>query len=69
LTDFSADQSLGSVSPQPVTKDFFDSHAVLHHRYPDKNFNVALPVGDLLCGTMAKATEADWQAMRLEGIA
>ncbi|MCX7403631.1 MAG: sterol desaturase family protein [Planctomycetia bacterium] len=44
-------------------------HHYLHHRYPNKNFNVALPVGDFLCGTMAKATEADWQAMRAEGIA
>jgi sterol desaturase/sphingolipid hydroxylase (fatty acid hydroxylase superfamily) len=44
-------------------------HHYLHHRYPDKNFNVALPVGDILFGTMAKPTEEDWQAMRLEGIA
>lgn len=44
-------------------------HHYLHHRYPDKNFNVALPAGDFLFGTMAKASEADWQAMRAEGIA
>jgi sterol desaturase/sphingolipid hydroxylase (fatty acid hydroxylase superfamily) len=44
-------------------------HHYLHHRYPDKNFNVALPVGDYLFGTVAKPTAADWQAMRAEGIA
>lgn len=44
-------------------------HHFLHHRYPDKNFNVALPVGDYIFGTVAKPTAADWQAMRAEGIA
>jgi hypothetical protein len=44
-------------------------HHYLHHRYPDKNFNVALPVGDLLFGTMAKASADDWRAMEKEGIA
>jgi len=44
-------------------------HHYLHHRYPDKNFNVALPVGDLLFGTMAKPTPDDWRAMEREGIA
>jgi hypothetical protein len=44
-------------------------HHFLHHRYPDKNFNVAFPIGDFICGTLAKPTEADWEAMRAEGIA
>ena len=44
-------------------------HHFLHHRYPDKNFNVAFPIGDFLFGTVAKPTEADWQAMKAEGIA
>lgn len=44
-------------------------HHYLHHRYPDKNFNVAFPIGDFLFGTIAKATAADWEAMRAEGIA
>jgi hypothetical protein len=44
-------------------------HHYLHHRYPDKNFNVALLAGDFLFGTMAKASDADWQAMKAEGIA
>jgi hypothetical protein len=44
-------------------------HHFLHHRYPNTNFNVALPIGDYLFGTVAKPTAADWQAMRAEGIA
>ena len=44
-------------------------HHYLHHRYPDKNFNVAMPVGDWIFGTAARPTAADWQAMRAEGIA
>ncbi|MFM7136399.1 MAG: hypothetical protein ACKO1M_04925 [Planctomycetota bacterium] len=44
-------------------------HHFLHHRYPDKNFNVAFPIGDFIYGTIAKPTEADWEAMRAEGIA
>lgn len=44
-------------------------HHFLHHRYPNTNFNVALPIGDYLFGTVAKPTTADWQAMRAEGIA
>jgi len=44
-------------------------HHYLHHRYPDKNFNVAFPVGDYIFGTVAKPTAADWQAMQVEGIA
>ena len=44
-------------------------HHYLHHRYPGKNFNVALPVGDYLFGTVAKATAADRVAMQAEGLA
>ena len=44
-------------------------HHYLHHRYPTKNFNVALPVGDYLFGTVAKATPEDILAMQAEGIA
>lgn len=60
------------------TKRFFSNwaaykyvarHHYLHHRYPDKNFNVAFPIGDWLFGTVAKPTEADWAAMAAEGIA
>ena len=48
---------------------FVARHHFLHHRYPDKNFNVAFPVGDFLCGTIATASSDDWEAMRAEGIA
>jgi len=44
-------------------------HHFLHHRYPDKNFNVAFPIGDYLFNTVAKPSEADWEAMAAEGIA
>jgi hypothetical protein len=62
---------------QPVGKPFAKwaafkcvaRHHFLHHRYPDKNFNVALPVGDFIFGTVARPTAADWEAMRAEGIA
>ncbi len=48
---------------------FVARHHFLHHKYPDKNFNVAFPIGDFLCGTIAHPSEADWEAMRAEGIA
>ena len=44
-------------------------HHFLHHRYPDKNFNVAFQIGDWLFNTVAKPSEADWEAMAAEGIA
>ena len=44
-------------------------HHYLHHRYPDKNFNVFLLVGDYVFGTMAKPSEADWAEMRRQGLA
>ena len=44
-------------------------HHYLHHRYPDKNFNVAFPIGDFLYGTIARPSAADWEAMRAEGLA
>jgi hypothetical protein len=48
---------------------FVARHHFLHHRYPDKNFNVAFPVGDWLFGTVAKVSDDDLAAMRAEGIA
>ena len=48
---------------------FVARHHFLHHRYPNENFNVAFPVGDFLCGTIAKASPEDWEAVRAEGIA
>lgn len=43
-------------------------HHYLHHRYPAKNFNVFLLVGDYVFGTMATPTEADWAEMRRQGL-
>lgn len=48
---------------------FVARHHFLHHRYPDKNFNVAFPVGDFIFGTIARVTDKDREAMRAEGIA
>jgi hypothetical protein len=31
---------------------FLNGHHLLHHRYPEKNLNVVLPLGDLLFGTL-----------------
>ncbi len=55
-------------SKWPIHKSLARNH-FLHRRYPDKNFNVALLVGDFLFGTMAKPSHADWQAMKAQGIA
>jgi hypothetical protein len=52
----------------PIYKSLVRHH-YLHHRYPDKNFNVALLAGDFLFGTMAKPSDADWQAMKADGLA
>lgn len=35
----------------------------LHHRYPNKNFNVVFPLADYLLGTNAKANQADRKRM------
>jgi hypothetical protein len=43
-------------------------HHYLHHRYPAKNFNVFLLVGDYVFGTMAKPTAEDWAEMRRQGL-
>ncbi len=48
---------------------FVARHHFLHHRYPSKNFNVAFPLGDFICGTIAHPTADDWLAMQAEGIA
>ena len=38
----------------------------LHHRYPDKNFNVVFPLADYVLGTSACANEVDLQRMQEE---
>jgi len=48
---------------------FMARHHFLHHRHPDKNFNVAFPIGDWIFGTVARADEDDEETMRQERIA
>lgn len=48
---------------------FVARHHFLHHRHPDKNFNVAFPIGDWLFGTVARVSDEDLAAMKAEGIA
>jgi sterol desaturase/sphingolipid hydroxylase (fatty acid hydroxylase superfamily) len=43
-------------------------HHYLHHRYPNKNFNVVFPLADYVLGTNARANEADLAGMRAEGL-
>jgi hypothetical protein len=38
---------------------FLAMHHYLHHRYPDKNFNVVIPFADYILGTNAKPTKED----------
>jgi hypothetical protein len=47
---------------------FLARHHYLHHRYPDRNFNVVLPIADYALSTNAHATEADKEGMRAVGI-
>lgn len=52
-------------SKWPVYR-FLARYHWLHHRYPDKNFNVVFPFADYVLGTVAKATPEDERAMILE---
>jgi len=45
---------------------FLARHHWLHHKYPDKNFNVVFPFADYVLGTSAHATEADLVAIKRE---
>jgi len=38
-------------------------HHYLHHRYPNSNFNVVLPLADYVLGTNSRASKADLKAM------
>jgi hypothetical protein len=46
----------------PVYK-FLARYHWLHHRYPDKNFNVVFPFADYILGTCAKPNQADLTKM------
>ncbi len=47
---------------------FFARHHYLHHRYPDKNFNVVLPIADYVLGTNAHPSRADLRGMLKSGL-
>ena len=49
-------------SDWPIYK-FLARHHYLHHRYPDKNFNVVFPFADYVLGTNARAKRADVKGM------
>jgi hypothetical protein len=48
---------------------FLARHHYLHHRYPDKNFNVVLPFADYILGTNVRPSNADLSEMRQLGLA
>lgn len=50
-------------SKWPVYK-YLARYHWLHHKYPDKNFNVVFPFADFILGTNAHATAADLIAMQ-----
>lgn len=47
-----------SFSKWPIYK-FLARYHWLHHKYPDKNFNVVFPFADYILGTTARATATD----------
>lgn len=53
-------------SEWPVYK-YLNRHHYLHHMHPDKNFNVVFPLGDLVFGTLHKATAAEIAEMERHG--
>ncbi len=51
----------------PVYK-FLARHHYLHHRHPDKNFNVVLPLADYVLGSNVHPTKADLRGMIRAGL-
>lgn len=49
-------------SKWPIYK-FLSRYHWLHHRYPNKNYNVVFPLADFILGTHAKPTAADLKLM------
>ena len=47
---------------------FFARHHYLHHRHPDKNFNVVLPLADYILGTNAHPSRSDLKGMYKLGL-
>jgi hypothetical protein len=54
-------------SAWPVYR-FLARHHCLHHRYPNKNFNVVFPLADYVFGTSVRANEGDLKYMRQSGL-
>jgi hypothetical protein len=54
-------------STWPVYK-FLARHHCLHHRHPNRNFNVVLPLADYVLGTNVSANEADLKYMEQWGL-
>lgn len=52
-------------SKWPIYK-FLARYHWMHHKYPDKNFNVVFPFADYVLGTHAWATAEDRQGMKLQ---
>ena len=42
---------------------FLARHHYLHHKHPDKNFNVVLPLADYVVGTNIRASRSDLNGM------
>lgn len=51
-----------SFSRWPVYQ-FLARHHALHHKYPERNFNVVLPIADYLLGTNIRSTRAEAEAV------
>ena len=47
----------------PIYK-FLARYHWLHHKHPNKNFNVVFPLADYILNTHVKATEEDWKEMQ-----
>ncbi len=54
-------------STWPVYK-FLARYHCLHHRYPDKNFNVVFPLADYVLGTSVRANEGDLKYLQQWGL-
>jgi hypothetical protein len=54
-------------STWPVYK-FLARHHCLHHRYPNRNFNVVFPLADYVLGTSVRANESDLEYMQQWGL-
>ena len=56
-----------SFSNWPIYK-FLARYHFLHHKHPDKNFNVVFPLADFILGTHVTPSHADLTAMKAEGL-